>query len=246
MPATVLPIDGRRAGAWVLLQAALPGRGIRNIGVFLIDAASGRGWVRLRERFDESSTEDAEVSGGARSGCAGAVAEWARRAGCIPGGLALQFAAGGRAAGHGGGRVSRGRSSGLYGEHVEETRSSRSKRTCRCTACARRPAVWAKRWPSEAGGLGSRAGRDAALAGSVCGPRGGRSMEPRIPDGSLNLFRLHPGGLAAGEDPADRALRHHRQDRAVHGEAVYQLKKSSRTRRMGARAHPAGAAESRI
>ena len=27
----------------------------------------------------------------------------------------------------------------------------------------------------------------------------GRSMEPRIPDGSLNLFRLHPAGSRQGK-----------------------------------------------
>src|SRR6478736_3809884 len=62
MPAVEVPIGGKRAGVWVLLEAALPARGVRNIGVFLIDSGTGRGWLRLRERFDDiADDEDAEV-----------------------------------------------------------------------------------------------------------------------------------------------------------------------------------------
>jgi SOS-response transcriptional repressor LexA len=41
---------------------------------------------------------------------------------------------------------------------------------------------------------GVRLGRDLFVAHVV-----GRSMEPRIPDGSLNLFRLHPAGSRQGK-----------------------------------------------
>ena len=62
MPASVVSITGRREGTYVLLEAALPGRPPRNIGVILIDASGDRGWVRLRERYDElADPDDAEV-----------------------------------------------------------------------------------------------------------------------------------------------------------------------------------------
>src|ERR1039458_3502283 len=62
MPATVVPINARRQGAYVLLEAALPGRLPLNIGVLLIDPATGRGWVRMRARYENlAAPEDAEV-----------------------------------------------------------------------------------------------------------------------------------------------------------------------------------------
>ena len=49
----------------------------------------------------------------------------------------------------------------------------------------------------------------------------GRSMEPRIPDGSLNIFRGAGGGFAPGQD---RAGGTDRRARTVHREAIYQPK----------------------
>ena len=43
---------------------------------------------------------------------------------------------------------------------------------------------------------GVRPGRDLFVAHVV-----GSSMEPRIPDGSLNLFRFHPAGFRQGNIP---------------------------------------------
>src|ERR1039457_3565351 len=62
MPATVVPINARRQGAYVLLDAALPGRPLLNIGVLLIDPVTNRGWMRMRARYDHlADPEDAEV-----------------------------------------------------------------------------------------------------------------------------------------------------------------------------------------
>ena len=62
MPASVIPIRAGRQGIWVLLEAVLPDRPAQNIGVFLIDPAADRAWVRLRERFDDlADPDDAEV-----------------------------------------------------------------------------------------------------------------------------------------------------------------------------------------
>src|SRR5258708_1373953 len=62
MPASVIPIAGRRQGTYVLLEAVLPGRAAQDVGVVLIDPESGRGWVRMRERYaDLAEPEDVEV-----------------------------------------------------------------------------------------------------------------------------------------------------------------------------------------
>src|SRR5580700_2785660 len=58
----VVPIIGGRTGAYVLLEAALPEQPVRNIGVLLLDPATDRGWLKLRERYDDiASADDAEV-----------------------------------------------------------------------------------------------------------------------------------------------------------------------------------------
>src|SRR5512146_2311971 len=64
MPAGVLPISGRR-GSYALLEAWLPERPPRVIGVFLLDPEAGRAWVRMRGRYEEiADPEDAEVLAG--------------------------------------------------------------------------------------------------------------------------------------------------------------------------------------
>jgi hypothetical protein len=62
MLATVVPINARRQGTYVLLEAALPGRPPLNIGVLLIDPRTDRGWVRMRASYGRlADAEDAEV-----------------------------------------------------------------------------------------------------------------------------------------------------------------------------------------
>ena len=60
MPAGVVPITGRRQGTYVLLEAALPGQPVHTIGVLLIDPATDRAFLRMRSRFDDL-TADTEV-----------------------------------------------------------------------------------------------------------------------------------------------------------------------------------------
>jgi SOS-response transcriptional repressor LexA len=51
-----------RAGIYTILEAALPGREPCNIGVMLIDSVSGRGWLKMRDDLAEvAGPEDAEV-----------------------------------------------------------------------------------------------------------------------------------------------------------------------------------------
>jgi len=56
MPAVVTSI--RREGQFALLQLALPGRPVHNAGVLLLDPESGRLQVRLREHWDDLADED--------------------------------------------------------------------------------------------------------------------------------------------------------------------------------------------
>jgi phage repressor protein C with HTH and peptisase S24 domain len=200
MPAAIVPIDGQRAGVWVLLQAELPGRGSRNIGVFLMDSGSGRGWLRLRDHFDGiADAEDAEVlqaleeDARARIAAVGAEAWLASLEDSLSNTL----------------RVSERQAIGvdafsraldrLYGEHVEEIAVRPFEThlplfTLRAAAgslgeeMAAEPEDWV-RAPE-----GMRLGKDLFAAHVV-----GRSMEPRIPDGSVNLFRLHPAGSRQGK-----------------------------------------------
>src|SRR5580693_550348 len=58
----VVTIGGYLPGAYVLLEAALPERPVRNIGVLLLDPATDRGWLKMREGYDDiAAEEDAEV-----------------------------------------------------------------------------------------------------------------------------------------------------------------------------------------
>jgi phage repressor protein C with HTH and peptisase S24 domain len=60
MPAGVVSISAHRQGTYVLLEAALPDRPVHTIGVLLMDPSTDRGYVRLRSHFDDL-TDDTEV-----------------------------------------------------------------------------------------------------------------------------------------------------------------------------------------
>lgn len=62
MPGTVTPIDARHQGQCVLLDLALPGRPLHTIGVLLLDPATDRLYLRLRDHWEDlADPEDAEV-----------------------------------------------------------------------------------------------------------------------------------------------------------------------------------------
>ena len=195
MPAKAISISGNRTGTYVLLEAALPGREARNIGVVLIDTDGGRGWLRVRERFDDcADSEDAGVLEALdrdlrdRIGEMGAEKWLASMEDSLSNVL----------------RVS-GRQTvmvdaftrvldRLYDEHVE-----------RLGVLPFETHLPLYSLRAAAGGLGEEMQSEAedwvrAPEGMRLGPElfvahvTGRSMEPRIPDGSLNLFRLHPVG----------------------------------------------------
>jgi len=195
MPASVVSITGRREGTYVLLEAALPGRPPRNIGVILIDASGDRGWVRLRERYDElADPDDAEVLEALEEDIRGKLAEDGAEAflRSLEDALSNVVRVGERQA------VAVDAFTRvldrLYTEHVE-TVAVQPFRT--------HVPLYSLR--AAAGALGEE--MQSAAEDWVPAPAGmkltadlfvghvvGRSMEPRIPDGSLNLFRFNPVG----------------------------------------------------
>jgi phage repressor protein C with HTH and peptisase S24 domain len=195
MPASVIPITGRREGTYVLIEAVVPERAPQNIGVLLIDPATGRGWVRLRERFDGvAAPEEAEVLEALESDMRDCMAETGAGAylESLEDSLSNVLL------------VSERRSVAvdafsrvlhqLYEEHVEKTpvqpfRTHLPLYSLRAAAgrLGEEMESEAEDWVRAPEGL--RLAPDMFVAHVV-----GRSMEPRIPDGSLNLFRLHPAG----------------------------------------------------
>ena len=194
MPGSVISIGGARQGTYVLLETALPGMPVHPAGVILADPETGRGWVRMRPRFDEASPEDAEVLEAIEEH----FRDWIARDGVEPVLAALEDSLSNTV------RISERRAvrvdaftrvlDSLYREHVdpvpvEPFRTHVPLYTLRAAA----------------GSLGEEMRSEAE--DWVLLPEGvrpdpnlfvghvvGRSMEPRIPDGSLNLFRLNPVG----------------------------------------------------
>ncbi len=199
MPASVVPIASRQ-GVYVVLEAALPQRPIVAVGVVLVDPEQNRGWVRFRQEFAGlADAEDVEVleqlAEDARQKIAESGAEEYLRS--LEDSLSNSL------------RVSERQTVAvdaysrvldrLFGEHVEPV--------------AVRPfqthvPLFSLR--AAAGGLGEE--MESQAEDWVPAPEGmslspdlfvahvvGRSMEPRIPDGSLNLFRLHPAGSRQGK-----------------------------------------------
>ena len=200
MPASVIPINARRSGAYVLLEAVLPERAPQTIGVLLIDPGSGRLWVRMRQNYEGlADPEDAEVLEAleedvrARAAEVGAEAYVASLEDSLSN--AVRVSARHAVAVDSFTRVL----DRLYGEHVEPLEV--------------RPYVthvplYTLR--AAAGKLGEEMG--SSEEDWVRAPEGmrldpnlfaahvlGRSMEPRIPDGSLNLFRFRPVGSRQGK-----------------------------------------------
>jgi SOS-response transcriptional repressor LexA len=200
MPASVIPIGARREGAYVLVEAALPERPPQAIGVILLDAAGGRGWVRLRRHYDDlAEPEDAEVLEALEQDMRERLAEMGAGA-CL---AWLEDTLSNAL------RVSERRTvpvdsftrvlDRLYGEHVE---------ALEVKPYETHVPLFSLR--AAAGRLGED--MESAEEDWVRAPEGtrlepelfaahvvGRSMEPRIPDGSLNLFRFHPVGSRQGK-----------------------------------------------
>ena len=195
MPASVVPISGSREGTFLLLVAALPGRSPQPVGVILVDPATDRAWVRLRENFDAvADPEDAEVFEALEADLRQRLAEHGAEAALVALEDSLSNAL----------RVGERQTVAvdaftrildrLYDEHVEKTeiqpfRTHLPLYSLRAAAgrLGEEMESAEEDWVRAPEGL--RISQDLFVAHVV-----GRSMEPRIPDGSLNLFRLNPVG----------------------------------------------------
>jgi SOS-response transcriptional repressor LexA len=184
-----------REGVYVVVEACLPGRAPHNAGILLIDPATGRGWVRFRARFDGiADPQDAEVLEAMEEHFRGAMADagpeaWLR---------ALEDSASNSL------RVGERRTvrvdaftralDRLFDEHVEHV-AAEPYRTHLPLYSMRAAAGFVgeemepvvEDWVRAPEGM--RLDRDLIVVHVA-----GRSMEPRIPDGSLNIFRLNPVG----------------------------------------------------
>lgn len=199
MAADIVSLAGKREGTFVLLEAALPSRPPRNIGVLLVDPASGRSWLRLRDHFDDlADPDDAEVLESLEPHIRACIAEM----GAVPylasledslsnvvrvtGRQAVQVDAFTRVLDR------------LYRESVEDLpvepfRTHLPLYTLRAAAgnLGEEMRSEPEDWVRAPEGMTLGPGHFAAHVE-------GRSMEPRIPDGSLNLFKLDPAGSRQG------------------------------------------------
>ncbi len=200
MPALVVPITGRRQGTYVLLEAVLPARPPQNIGVLLIDPDSDRAWIRLRENYEHlADPEDQEVLEALWEDLENRCAEMGASA-CLEfleDSLSNVLRVGERQtiAVDAYSRVL----DRLFDQHVEKIEAAPFRThlplfSLRAAAgsLGEEMASDAEDWVRAPEGM--RLSPDLFVAHVV-----GRSMEPRIPDGSLNLFRLHPAGSRQGK-----------------------------------------------
>jgi phage repressor protein C with HTH and peptisase S24 domain len=200
MPASVIPIAGRRQGTYVLLEAVLPGRAAQNVGVILIDPESGRGWVRMRERYaDLAEPEDAEVLEAIEDDLRVRMDEMGaeRLLESLEDSLSNVLRAGDRqsVAVDAFTRVL----DRLFEEHVEKIEVQPFRTHVPLFGLRAAAGRLGEEMASEAedwvrAPAGMRLAPDLFVAHVV-----GRSMEPRIPDGSLNLFRYNPVGSRQGK-----------------------------------------------
>jgi hypothetical protein len=198
-----------------VLEAVIPPQAPANLGVLLLDPATGRLWIRMRQDFSPflvpqdidlkqdpgTDAEDEPIRALDADYLSLLESDMRKQAGELGGAAWLEYLEGCLSNVL---RVSARRQVAvdsftrvldrLYEEHVEPLEIGRF--------ITHLP-LYSLR--AAAGHLGEE--MEAAEEDWVRAPEGlrltpdlfvahvaGRSMEPRIPDGSLNLFRLHPGG----------------------------------------------------
>ena len=195
MPASITSITARRQGTYVLLEAHPPALPAHNIGVYLIDPATNRAWLRMRRDFQGvAEPEDVEVLQALEEDIRARASETGAEAflQSLEDSLSNVLRAGERQS------VEVDAFSRvldrLFDQHVEKIPVEPF-----------RTHVPLYSLRAAAGRLGDE--MESAEEDWVRAPEGmrldpslfvahvvGHSMEPRIPDGSLNLFRLNPVG----------------------------------------------------
>jgi phage repressor protein C with HTH and peptisase S24 domain len=199
----VIPFRASREGVYVVLEAHLPSQPPRNIGVFLADAAPGipsaKPWLRMLPAYDFADPEDAEVlelvEDDMRQHASGMGAlqylDWLEDTLSnvlrVSDRQLVQVDSFTRALDR------------LYSEYVEPVKVERYVThlplySLRAAAGKLGEDMESLEEDWVRAPEGVRLGPDLFVAYVV-----GRSMEPRIPDGSLNLFRFHPAGSRQGK-----------------------------------------------
>jgi SOS-response transcriptional repressor LexA len=189
-----------RPGTFVLLQAALPGRPVHNIGVLLADPERDRLFIRVRERFDDiADEEDCEVLEALEDDIRRRVTE-------MGAGEYLRWLA---ETASNSIRVSEPEAVAvdsftrvlerLFDRHVERVqvepyRTHLPLFSARVAAGSFSPEQAIDEEPEDWVPAPVRAARDLFVVRVT-----GRSMEPRIPAGSLNVFRANPAGSRHGK-----------------------------------------------
>ncbi|HUB83535.1 MAG TPA: S24 family peptidase [Bryobacteraceae bacterium] len=195
MPASVTSINARRQGTYVLLEAHLPGQPARNIGVYLLDTATGRLWLRMRPDYEGlAEPGDTEVLEALEKDILARSAEQGAEAFLVFLEDSLSNVV----------RVSERQTvevdafsrvaDALFDRYVEKIavepfRTHVPLYSLRAAAggLGEEMESAAEDWIRPCEGMRLDAG---VFAAHVVG----KSMEPRIPDGSINLFRFHPVG----------------------------------------------------
>ena len=187
--------EGSKPGVYALLEAALPGRPPHKIGVLLVDPATDRMHARLRQSFDDiASPEDAEVFESMEEDIRQRSAELGAEAflQSLEDSLSNALRIGERKA------VAVDSFSRvldrLFDEHVERIavqpfRTHLPLYTLRAAAGKLGEDMEAEEEDWVRAPEGMRLSEDMFVAHVT-----GHSMAPRIPNGSLNLFRFHPAG----------------------------------------------------
>jgi SOS-response transcriptional repressor LexA len=200
MPASVIQIRGRREGLYALVEAALPGRQPTPLGVLLVDPEHDRGWLRMRSDFDTiADPDDAEVLAAMEDHIRQCLSENGAQAFLnsledtlsnairITDRQTILVDAFSRA-------IER-----LYSEHVVPVDVQHYRTHVPLFSLRAAAGGLGEEMESEAEDWvpvpeGMAVTEDLFVAHVV-----GKSMEPRIPDGSLNLFCLHPAGSRQGK-----------------------------------------------
>ncbi len=179
----------------MVFEACLPGRPPQNIGVLVVDPKSNRGWVRFRETFqDIAGHDDAEVLTGLENhfqtviACEGANAWMGYLGDTLSNNLRIAAQANIRV------NAFTRTLDLLFNKHVQKI-EPQPYRTHLPLFSMRAAAgfIGDEMRPEEEDWVRApesmRLDKDLVVVHVV-----GRSMEPRIPDGSLNIFRLNPVG----------------------------------------------------
>jgi SOS-response transcriptional repressor LexA len=199
MPASVIPIASRQ-GVYVVLEADLLLRGTVPAGVVLIDPERNRGWARFRADFgDRADFIDAEILQHLEEDALQKIAEDGAEQYLLSLEASLSnFLRIGERQTIAVDAFSRVLDR-LFSEHVEpvpvqpfQTHVPLFSLRAAAGSLGEEMESAAEDWVRAPDGM--RLTPDLFVAHVV-----GRSMEPRIPDGSLNLFRFHPVGSRQGK-----------------------------------------------